>query len=265
VRASFRGHEVTTVADEEGFFDLRFELSEPLEAAEQAWHPVELELLWPEEDAGASATGGVLVPGGAARFGVISDLDDTVVRSSVTSLLKVVSTALLHNAYTRLPFEGVASFYHALQRGVGDGGFNPIFYVSSSPWNLYDLLEDFLDVHGIPAGPLFLKDWGPTTLRGHERHKLGVIRTLLSTYPGLPFVLVGDSGEQDPEIYHRVVRENPGRIRAIYIRDVTMGERDATVRAIAREVRSSGVEMLLVEDTASAAEHAATTGLIVRG
>ena len=262
VRASFRGHEVVKVADEEGFFDLRFKLPEPLEA-EARWHPVEVELLWPEEGAGVSATGGVLVPGGA-RFGVISDLDDTVVQSSVTSLVKMVRLALLHNAHTRLPFEGVASFYGALQReaGGGDGTFNPIFYVSSSPWNLYDLLEDFLDVHGVPAGPLFLKDWGPTTLKEHARHKLGVIRTLLSTYPELPFVLVGDSGERDPEIYHQVVRENPGRIRTIYIRDVTTRERDVEVRAIAREVLSLGVEMLLVEDTAAAAEHAVVTGLI---
>lgn len=255
VRARCEGHEAETVADEEGFFDLRFELATPLETR-TAWRPVEVELSWPGGRE-ARATGSVLVPA-RARFAVISDLDDTVVRSSVTSFLKMVRIALLHNAHTRLPFEGVAAFYHALQKGMGEE-FNPIFYVSSSPWNLYDLLEDFLDVHGVPAGPLFLKDWSPTAVRGHEKHKLGVIRTLLSTYPELPFVLVGDSGERDPEIYRTVVREHPGRIRAIYIRDVTTGERDAAVHAIAREVRSSGVEMLLVPDTAAAAEHAAST------
>jgi len=260
VRATFRGQEITNVANEEGFFDLRFDFPEPLEEG-TVWHPVEVEILWPDEDAGASATGRVLVPGGA-RFGVISDLDDTVVQSSVTSILKMLRTALLHNAHTRLPFEGVASFYDALQRGADAGTFNPIFYVSSSPWNLYDLLEEFLDVHGVPAGPLFLKDWGPTTLRGHEKHKLAVIRTLLSTYPDLPFVLIGDSGEKDPEIYHRVVRENPGRIRTIYIRDVTTRKRDAAVHAIAREVCDLGTELLLVTDTAAAAEHAAANGLI---
>src|SRR5919199_1538593 len=258
VRARFDGHELETVADGEGFFGLRFELAAPPNAAPR-WHPVELELLWPEE-AGVRATGCVLVPAGA-RFGVISDLDDTVVRSNVTSFLKMAQIVLLNNAHTRLPFEGVPSFYHALQRGEGQE-FNPIFYVSSSPWNLYDLLEDFLDVHGVPEGPLFLKDWSPTTVLGHEKHKLGVIRTLLATYPGLPFVLIGDSGEKDPEIYHKAVREHPGRIGAIYIRDVTTKERDAVVHAIAREFRSLGVEMLLVPDTAAAAEHAARQGLI---
>jgi phosphatidate phosphatase APP1 len=255
------GHELEAVADEEGFFDLRFYLEDPLKDS-AGWHPVELELLWPRtEEAGARARGSVLVPGDA-RFGVISDLDDTVVRSGVTNLLRMARIVLLSNAHSRLPFEGVADFYRALQLGSSGEDSNPIFYVSSSPWNLYDMLEDFLDVHGVPAGPLFLKDWSPTTLRDHDRHKLGVIRTLLATYTNVPFVLIGDSGERDPEIYRQVVREYPGRVRAIYIRDVTTKERDAAVHAIADELKNMGVEMLLTADTVEAAEHAAEKGLI---
>ena len=259
VRARFVEQEQEAVADAEGFFDLRFALLAPPDPA-VSWHPVEVELLWPREEAGALTTGSVLVPAGA-RYGVISDIDDTVVRSSVTSLLKMAWTTFLNNAHTRLPFEGVASFYRALQQGVG-GEFNPIFYVSNGPWNLYDLLEDFLDVHGVPPGPLFLRDWSPSAIRSVEEHKLGTVRALLATYPQLPFILIGDSGEKDPEIYHEVVRAHPGRIRAVYIRDVTTKERDATVHAIARRVRSLGVEMLLVTNTLAAAEHAAREGLI---
>jgi phosphatidate phosphatase APP1 len=262
IRARFGDHELETVADEEGFFDLHFELAAPPSTG-TAWHPVEVDLLWPkEEEAGARVTGSALVPIGA-KFGVISDLDDTVVHSSVTSFLRMVPIALLNNAHTRLPFEGVAAFYRALQRGGGGQEFNPIFYVSSSPWNLYDLLEDFLDVHGLPAGPLFLKDWSPTSIQDRDKHKLGVIRTLLATYPKLPFILIGDSGEKDPEIYHKVVREHPGRIRAIYIRSVTLEERDTAVRAIAHEVQCLGIEMLLVSDTSTAAEHATQSGFIL--
>jgi phosphatidate phosphatase APP1 len=262
VRASHRGHEIEATADEEGFFDLRFELAEPLEDG-TAWHPVEIELLWPRTKGGEEprATGRALVPSGA-RFGVISDLDDTVIQSSATDLLKMARLTLLKNAYTRLPFEGVGDFYRALQLGRSGEEFNPIFYVSSSPWNLYDLLEDFLDVHGLPAGPLFLKDWSPTTLGKHEKHKLDIIRMLLATYPRLPFVLIGDSGERDPEIYRQVAQEHPGRIRTIYIRDVTTRERDVVVHRIANELRSLGVEMLLTADTAEAARHADKRGLI---
>ena len=262
VRASYGGHELAAVADEEGFFDLRLDLEEPLKGG-TGWRPVEIELLWPQagEGSGARARASVLVPAGA-RFGVISDLDDTVIRSSVTDLLKMARIVLLSNAHTRLPFEGVADFYRALQLGPSGEDFNPIFYVSSSPWNLYDVLEDFLDVHGVPAGPLFLKDWSPTALRDRDRHKLGVIRTLLATYPDLPFVLIGDSGERDPEIYRQIVHEHPDRIRAIYIRDVTTEERDAAVHAIAGELKNIEVEMLLTANTVEAAEHAAKRGLI---
>jgi len=167
-----------------------------------------------------------------------------------------------NNAHTRLPFEGVAAFYRTLQTGLDDGPLNPIFYVSSSPWNIYDMLQDFLNVHGVPPGPLFLKDWSPTVLGKHRDYKLGVIRRLLDTYEELPFVLIGDSGEEDPEIYLLTVREHPGRIRAVYIRDVTPGERDVEVRAIAAEVRRLGTEMVAVPDTIAAAEHAASIGLI---
>lgn len=262
--------EVEAVADGEGFFDLRFELGAPLDGP-TGWYPVEMELLWPRISAedNVRATGHVFVPR-EARFAVVSDVDDTIVQSGVTELLTMLRIALLNNAHTRLPFEGVAGFYTDLQRGgdadpadpSGDGPQNPIFYVSSSPWNLYDLLEDFLDVHDLPTGPLFLKDWSPTSVASHEEHKLGVIRTLLATYPGLPFVLIGDSGEEDPEIYHSVVQEHPGRIDIIYIRDVTEGARDAAVHAIADKMRALGTEMLLVPDTAAAEEHARKNGLV---
>ena len=264
VQASFGGVQVETTADAEGFFEFRFRPEESLDRSAR-WHPVELRLLSPQSPDGGEVRswGHVLVPHGA-RFAVISDLDDTVVRSSATNVLKMAWIVVRNNAHTRLPFEGVGAFYEALQRDKDGGSFNPIFYVSSSPWNIYDVLEDFLNVHGIPPGPLFLKDWSPTVLGKHQDYKLGVIRRLLATYEDLPFVLIGDSGEEDPEIYLQTIREHPERIRAVYIRDVTSAERDAEVRAIAEEARTLGTELVPVPDTAAAAEHAASIGLVSR-
>ena len=87
---------------------------------------------------------------------------------------------------------------------------------------------------------------------------------LFDTHSDLSWVLIGDSGQQDPEIYREAVREYPGRVRTIYIRDVTNPERDREVHAIAEEVEAMGVEMRLVEETVEAGEHAAANGLITQ-
>ena len=97
----------------------------------------------------------MLVPAPQAQFGVISDIDDTVVHSNVTSKLRMILTVALSNARTRKPFKGVAAFYRALHAGV-----NPVFYVSKSPWNLYAPLVEYLEVQGLPLGPLLLRDFG---------------------------------------------------------------------------------------------------------
>ena len=107
----------------------------------------------------------MLTPPPDAAFGVISDIDDTVLVSHATSTLKAVLTAILNNAQTRSPFPGVPAFYRALQAGPGGDGYNPVFYVSSSPWNFYDLLTEFMAIHAMPAGPLFLRDYGLQSLR----------------------------------------------------------------------------------------------------
>jgi phosphatidate phosphatase APP1 len=255
------GDEVHLRTDEEGYFDLALDLPRPL-TDPRVWEPVDLNLLDPVSPDGVThATGQVLVPRDP-QYAVISDLDDTVLHSHATSLWQMAKLTLLHNAHTRLPFEGVAGFYQALQRGRDGEAYNPVFYVSNSPWNLYDLLEDFLDVHGIPRGPMFLRDWSLRTLKAGAVHKLAAIEGLLECYPGLQVVLVGDSGERDPEIYRQVVLRHPGRVLAVYVRDVAPERHDA-VRAIAAELAGHGVELVFSPDTEAARAHALARGLIV--
>jgi phosphatidate phosphatase APP1 len=255
------GDEVRAVSDQEGYFEVVLDLPRPLDDP-RVWEPVELELLEPAAPAGVShATCQVLVPRDP-QYGVISDLDDTVLHSHATNLWQMAKLTLLHNAHTRLPFEGVAGFYQALQRGRDGEAYNPVFYVSNSPWNLYDLLEDFLDVHGIPRGPLLLRDWSPRRLKAGAAHKLAAIEGLLEAYPSLQVVLVGDSGERDPEIYRQVVLRHPGRVLAVYVRDVAPERHDA-VRAIAAELAGHGVELVFSPDTEAARRHALDRGLIV--
>ena len=255
------------VADDEGFFGAWIPVSDSL-PADESWHPVELELTGSPRpgDAAPRATAIALVPPAGAAFGVISDLDDTVIQSHVTNFLRAARTLLLDNARTRLPFPGVAAFYQALHEGSG-GARNPIYYVSSSPWNLYSLLTEFLDLQGIPMGPLMLRDWDldRRTIGSdrHQSHKGEIIREIVALHPTLPFILIGDSGQQDPEIYKAIVEEFPDRILAVYIRNILRDPgRIAAVNALADEVRAARSTLVLADDTLAAARHAVEHGWI---
>jgi phosphatidate phosphatase APP1 len=266
VRARIGDTTADTLTDDEGYFDFELPAITPLEDRE-VWRAIELELLDPVGEEGAArATGYALVPPPEARFGVISDIDDTVVKTDVTNVLRMARLIFLTNARTRLAFEGVAAFYRALSDGEAGPRTNPVFYVSSSPWSLYELLHEVFEVHGIPEGPLVLRDYGISRemlfSASHREHKLEAIEHILATHPALRFVLLGDSGQQDPEIYAEVAARHPGRILAVYIRDVTLDRRDAEVRAIGEALREMGVEVVFSADTLGAALHAAAQGLI---
>lgn len=247
LRARLLGREVEGVTDREGYFKL--EINPRGRLGPGQWQDVELEL----EDFDAQATARVLVPSPRARFGLISDIDDTIVSSNVTRKVRMLLTVALTSARTRKPFPGVAAFYRALHAGV-----NPVFYVSKSPWNLYAPLLEYLEVQRFPPGPLLLRDFG---WRPEKEHKRNAIEEILATYPRLPFVLSGDSGEQDPEIYAALVRRFPKRIRAIYIRSVD-AKRITAIEKLAAEVAKTGCQLVLAPDSEPAAAHAAAEGLI---
>ena len=258
--AGAQPHEI--VADGEGF--LRHWLPQAMPASTPGWQTVALTLADPPNASVVSATAHILTPAPTATFGIVSDMDDTVVQSEVTNFLRAARMVLLENALTRLPFPGVAALYRALERGATGAEANPIFYVSSSPWNIYDVIDGFLEAQGIPTGPLLLRDWdlGRLTAR-HSTHKGAAIREIFETYPELPFILVGDSGQEDPEIYAGIVRDNPGRIKAVYIRNVTPNvERTDRIRALAHEVAAAGSTLVLADDTLAVAKHAAMHGWI---
>jgi len=264
------GVEREVVADDEGFVREWIDLPTPLPATEP-WQPVGLRLLAPLQPGhpDVHATGQVRVLTGAPAFGVISDLDDTVIQSRITSFLQAVRTVMLGNARTRLPFPGVAAFYQALELG-GDGAQrNPIFYVSSSPWNIHDIIADFMDIQRIPRGPISLRDWD-IVLSALTSSRLGnfkepVIREILDLYPRLPFILIGDNSQKDPEIYRTILDRYPGRILAIYIRNVDANpERSTSVQALAKEVLAAGSTLIIADDTYAAAQHAMEQGWITK-
>jgi phosphatidate phosphatase APP1 len=268
VTVQYSGFSKTLEADNEGFFGGWLTLDEPVSGRGE-WHDYDVELVAPKapQTGDVKSSGEILVPPASARFAVISDIDDTVIQSRITSFLQAARTVMLGNARTRLPFPGVAAFYQALVKGSDGNENNPIFYVSSSPWNIYDVITEFLDLQKIPKGPVILRDWdiGLQFLSSsrHFAHKGVAIREIMQLYSELQFILVGDTSQHDPEIYSRIVSEFPNRVKAIYIRDVTRNaERSASVSKLAEDVVAAGSTLVLTEDTLGAAKHALKRGWI---
>lgn len=266
VKAIFQNREVETQADDEGYFTAEFRNVE--NSGVNLWHEVAFELLEPifPDAHKTTSNGQIMIAPASAKFGIISDIDDTIITTNAINRLKMLVTTIAANEHTRVPFEGVAAFYKALQKGVSGNDSNPIFYVSSSPWNLYGFLIEFMRKNEIPLGPVFLKDFGSHTIfRGgdHQTHKLENIRHILETYRNLPFVLIGDSGEQDPEIYRKIIEEYPRRIVAAYIRDVDPNPlRIESVNRLITEISGIGSQMVFAADSEFAASHAAGINLI---
>ncbi|MCC6069997.1 App1 family protein [Massilia sp. GCM10020059] len=265
VLAHFQGQTFETVTDRGGYFS--FEIVPP-QAVPGGAHAVELELPDSRGQDGqpVRSHAEVIVPPPTARFGIISDIDDTVLWTNVTNKLNMALMLARSNAHTRKPFKGVAAFYRALKQGAGGNEDNPVFYVSSSPWHLFGPLVEFLRVQGIPVGPLLLRELGVREvfkLTSHGNHKLEKIELILGYYPDMQFVLIGDSGEQDPEIYTEVVRRHPRQVKVIYIRNVNPDPaRIDALDKLIEEVSATGTQLILAPDSVFAASHAAAEGLI---
>lgn len=207
----------------------------------------------------------MLIPSKSASYGVISDIDDTILHTGVASLLKwrVIVNTLFKNVGSRTSLEGASEFYQKLHLGTSGSDRNPIFYVSNSPWNLYNYLESFIKNQKFPKGPILLRDFrGPfeKTPKPEKPHKQHEIRNILNTYPDLKFVLIGDSGEHDVDIYLEVAREYPKQIIAVYLRSVKHEKKVKRVRGVLEQYET--IPAVLVEKSAFAEEHARKLNLI---
>lgn len=248
------GGDVQVQTDRDGYVDHELELS----GVEPGW--LDVRLTGPD---GAESVAKVLVVDPAVDVGVISDIDDTILHTGLIRVRDFLTATLLTDVADRTPLPGAAALYRAL---VAPG--RPVFYVSTSPWNLHGMLLQFVTLRGFPLGPLLLTDWGPSHTGlfriGAQQHKPGLVRRLLDEHPQLRLVMIGDSGQEDPEIYADIAREHPERVAAIYIRRITgldLG-RGAQIDDLAAEITARGVPMVVVDDSAQIATHAASVGLL---
>jgi phosphatidate phosphatase APP1 len=261
---NFCGAEQRITTDRDGYFRVHLQPATP-PPANRLWHEMRIALV---EPAAITAAGEVFVPPAACRYVVISDIDDTIMETGVANKVKMLWNLFMQGPRSRVAFPGVAALLQALHRGASGAETNPMLYVSRGPWSIYEILDEFFNLHAIPVGPiLFLREWGLTLQsplpRRAEGHKLELIRNMLRLYRDLPFILIGDSGQRDPEIYAQIVREHPGRVLAVYIRNVSRDPaRGRTIEDLALEVVEAGSTLLLAVDSLAIAKHAIEHGLI---
>ncbi len=158
----------------------------------------------------------------AKGISVISDIDDTIKVSNVLD-----KQALMENTFLR-DFQDVPGMASLYQQWEKTGAV--FHYVTGSPWQLYPSLSEFIVDHGFPRGGFTmrhfrLKDDSLLELLGSSfDYKVSSIEALLKRYPQRRFILVGDSGEKDPEVYGEIARRYPQQVMAIYIHNVDGGE-----------------------------------------
>ena len=173
---------------------------------------------------GADADAPVLIIGTTQRFGIVSDIDDTVLSTSLPRPLVAGWNTFVRQEGARRAVPGMATLYRELRARYPDV---PVIYLSTGAWNLAPNLRRFLRRHGYPLGPMLLTDWGPTNtgwFRSGQQHKRSSLFRLAREFPHLEWLLIGDDGQHDPKLYAEFAAARPHAVRAIAIRQLTTGE-----------------------------------------
>lgn len=254
LRVRVAGAVVEVVTDADGYFLARLHPDADQMASPSTLGTVELGGEYRGMTHPCTTAVEVRVPRPDARFAILSDVDDTILQTGVQRAGQMIRQTIAGSALTRMPFPGTPDLYRDLAAGV-----NPVFYVSSSPWNLHAFVLAFLRHRGFPVGPVLLRDLLGTPA-GRE-DKSGRIHEILDLHHRMPFVLVGDSAERDPEIYADIVRTYPGRILAVYIREVRLDPGDGRVERVSG-AWTHDVPFVLAADSDAVRRHATELGLL---
>lgn len=226
VDLSLNGKTLTLISNNEGMIQTPAEVFGPLPAG---IHPLRATLSPGQTYTAPAVSENIVVQASTDNsLSVVSDIDDTIKISNVTNKLKSLRRLLFSNAYTVEPIPGTAVLYQRLEfrgDGLADGDTQ---YVSGSPINLAESIYRFMDFRGFPKGAVDLKKWGfgagDDSPFAQQNYKVDRLRKIFTTYPQRSFLLFGDSGEKDPEIYRQIATEFPGRVRAIFINNVTKSQ-----------------------------------------
>lgn len=202
-------------ADRSGYIDVR--VRNP--GLAPGWHHVVV-----EGRGGASAHAPIQVIDSEETFGIVSDLDDTIISTWLPRPLVAAWNSFVLTEQARQAVPGMARLYQQLLEQHPGA---PVIYVSTGAWNTYPMVSRFLARHGVPKGAMLLTDWGPTNtgwFRKGADHKRRCLRELARDLPNIRWLLVGDDGQHDPELYAEFASLQPAHVRARALRQLSPGE-----------------------------------------
>ncbi len=260
IEAEIQGIKAKTFSNDEGFFKLIFKVPSD-KILPDGWHEVNLKICHMPFDLKfeKTAVASVCICNQKNSFGIVSDVDDTIIKSSAMNTLKKLHIMLTLNARNRASFPGVETLYQRLN----NNSKNPLFFVSGSSWNLYDMLIEFCQHQNIPKAPFFLRNLGLNPKQWIKQdtspYKKEHIIHILNVFSHMSFILIGDSGQEDPEIYTEIYKEYPRQVKSIYIRHL---QNDSRKKELEQMAKSLDVPFLLINDSNHAIEHAVSMNWI---
>jgi phosphatidate phosphatase APP1 len=212
VTAGGTEHRVT--ADRGGVVDMRLDVT-----LAPGWNTVTF-----RTDDSPAVSAPVFVVDSKAEFGILSDIDDTVMVTALPRPLLAAWNTFVLDEHARSPVAGMSVLYERLVRSHPGA---PVIYLSTGAWNVAPTLTRFLSRNLYPEGALLLTDWGPThdrLFRSGKQHKRTNLARLATEFPALKWVLIGDDGQHDEELYGEFALANPQNVAAVCIRQLTPGQ-----------------------------------------
>ncbi len=201
-------------ADRGGVVDARIPV-----ALDAGWHTITL-----QSGESREVEAPVEIVADDTEFGVVSDIDDTVMVTALPRPFLAAWNTFVLNEHARTPTPGMAVLYERIARTAPSA---PVLYLSTGAWNVAPTLSRFLSRNLYPAGPKLLTDWGPTPdrwFRSGQEHKRNSLERLAEEFPHIKWLLVGDDGQHDEAIYSEFAQRHPENVKAIAIRQLSAGE-----------------------------------------
>lgn len=253
VTISTGGTEFSVRADRGGVIDARIEVHLP-----RGVNSIELRVA-----DSLPVTAAIYVVDRRVKFGILSDVDDTVMVTALPRPFLAAWNTFVLNEHARRPVAGMAVLYERLVRAHPGA---PVIYLSTGAWNVAPTLKRFMSRNLYPPGALLLTDWGPTRdrlFRSGRAHKRESLERLADEFPSIAWLLIGDDGQHDEELYGDFAAGHPAGVAAICIRQLSPSEAVlAGGRSSVEHPEDRDIRWLFAPDGAGLAEQLKDAGIL---